>query len=443
MAPKGRTNSRHWLCLLVVAAIILHFAMMGSLFWGYFDRFIYSADRSTKALDFFSIYEAGHNVLRGHSVYVDYVIGDKAPYLSPYRYVPAFAYWVGAPLNLLRPWWAYWAWVAFNELLLVANAYTTWRIAGKSAWGLVGVAMWFLFTPFYLELYLGQFSFLMATALFWTAIGFMRGRELLAGIPWAASLIAKSNSALLAPIFLRLAWWRSLALGTALVALNGFYFLWQPDDLRIFIKKNFTEAASGSRYAQYWPAQHGLSDLIENAYLAIRDSHATTPDWLTALPAVAIVVISLAVTFFIRRVDTVALFAIWCAAFFLAYTEVWEFHYVMLLPALVLLVIERPPLRPLALAVFVMVALPAPYWPLAHFRGNGPPPMTNSFDQIQDTWQTWQVVLFHAWKPIPTLVLWGALVWARYREGLTLEPVAGALAVVHGAIRARIQNDQP
>jgi len=442
MAPKGRTTSYHWLCLLVVAAIILHFAMMGSLFWGYFDRFLYSADRSLKAVDFFSIYEAGHNVIHGRSVYEFHITGGKAPYLSPYRYIPAFAYLLGAPLNLLRPWPAYWAWVALNELLLAVNAYTTWRIAGKSAWGFVGVAMWFLFTPFYVELYLGQFSFLMATALFWTGIGLTRGRELLAGVPWAASLIAKSNSALLTPIFLRLAWWRALAIGAALVSLNAIYFLWRPRDLHTFIGKNFS-TAPGTRITQYWPAQHGLTDFIENTFLAIRSSNVITPVVLTLLPAIAIVAISITVTFFARKPDPLALYAVWNAVFFLVYNDVWEFHYVMLLPALVLLVIERPAFRPLALALFVMLALPTPYWFFTYVLSDKPLPAGSFFDTLQTLWPAWEVVIYHAWKPIPTLVLWACLVWAQCRDGLTLEPLAQAMSTLRRGWPIGAQNDQP
>ena len=124
----------------------------------------------------------------------------EAPYSVAYRYVPAFAYMFAAPVSAAPPWWAYWGWVAFNELLLVANAYVTWRIGGRGRWGLIGASMWFMFTPFYLHQYMGQFTFLMATALLWAGIGVVRGREIVAGVPWLASLITKSSTALLSPL---------------------------------------------------------------------------------------------------------------------------------------------------------------------------------------------------------------------------------------------------
>ncbi|MEX0786228.1 MAG: glycosyltransferase family 87 protein [Dehalococcoidia bacterium] len=403
--------------------------MIGSLIWGYFDFFIYSVDRTPKGVDFFAIYEAGHSGLEGRSVY-EFNLDDiangvtKSPYLSPYRYVPVFAYAVGAPLNALSPWRAYWAWVALNELLLVLNAYVTWRMAEQKTWGTVGVAMWLLFTPFYLELYLGQFSFLMTTALLWTGIGLLRGRELLAAVPWALSLVTKTNSAVLAPVFLRLGWWRALLGGCALLAANGAYFLWRPGDLRTFLDDNFLASFRKPpiRFNEYWPAQHGLTDLIENTYLAVDMTARQTPEAYSLIAVAVIVAVSLAVTFLARRQDLLALFAIWSSAFFLAYNDVWEFHYVMLLPALVLLVTHRPAFRPLVLAVFVPLALPAPHWLLTHVLNDQPLPVGPFLiDRLQTLWPAWGVVLYHAWKPIPTLVLWATLVASQSRGGFGLE----------------------
>ncbi|MDZ4278860.1 MAG: hypothetical protein U1B78_06955 [Dehalococcoidia bacterium] len=201
----------HW---LLAAALVLHLLMMGSLFWGYLDAAFAFTDENPRAYDFFAIYEAGHRALEGDSIYGQLSSAvSLAPYFAAYRYVPAFAYGFGVPMNAIPHWPAYWAWVAFYEVLLVANVCVTWRVAGKGTWGTVGAAMWFVFTPFYVEQYAGQFSFLMATALLFVGIGVARGSQETAGPPWLISLLVKTNSALLAPVFFRLRWWRTLAGG--------------------------------------------------------------------------------------------------------------------------------------------------------------------------------------------------------------------------------------
>ena len=58
-----------WSLWLLGAAGLAHLLMMGSLFWGYFDSLAWPSERSTQAVDFFSIYEAGHSVIENRSLY--------------------------------------------------------------------------------------------------------------------------------------------------------------------------------------------------------------------------------------------------------------------------------------------------------------------------------------------------------------------------------------
>jgi hypothetical protein len=114
----------------------------------------------------------------------------------------------------------------------------------------------------------------------------------------------------------------------------------------------------------------------------------------------------------------VVVFAIWLAAFFLTYGVVWESHYVMLLPALVLLVAVRPDLRVLALAVFVLLAVPTPYWFFANVSNTGAP-MSEGFElwRMQDGWAGWSVIWYQASKAVPVALLWGYLVFFTMRRG--------------------------
>jgi hypothetical protein len=393
--------------------------MMGSLFWGYLDPLFYSSDGSPRGIDFFAIYEAGHSALENRSVY-DYDLDSSSgtPFHSPYRYVPFFAYAFAVPANALPPWWAYWGWVAFNELLLIANVFATLLFAGRGRWGVIAAAMWLVFPLFYVEQHMGQFSFLMATALFWLGIGMLRGREALGGIPWAASVVAKSNSALLAPLLLRIGWWRSLIGGAVLVGLNVPYFLWRPGDLEVFFRKNFTDFLNED-YLPYSPGDHGALALLQNTVKALDSPATQVPAAITVGLMIGVVGCSLVATFLARKTDSPALFAIWVSAFFLSYGVVWEFHYVMLLPALVLLVAFRPPTRPWALAVFALVALPTPYWLLTHVWNTGPIP--DSTVALQHVWPAWGVVLYHAANPVPVALLWTGLVVSQLRGGFSLD----------------------
>jgi hypothetical protein len=408
-----------WAHVLLCAAIVLHLLMLSSIFTGYMNGLFYSTDRARRALDFFGIYEAGARAFDGTSVYRAEHGLLHAPYLSPYRYVPAFAYGAGGPLSLLRPWHAYWAWVSINEVLLLLNAYVTYRVVGRGTWGLVTIAMWLSFTPFYIELWLGQFSFLVATAMLFMGIGCARLAHVTGGIGWLGTLSTKGSGILLTPVFLRARWLGAVAAGIAVCAVNGLYFLWRPHDLRFFLDTNASSVPI-LRERTYWPPNEGLYAFVQNTYFAIYTNASHSPRPLAAILAIVILTPSLFVTMTSRKPDLLLLFAIWSCTIFLFYNWVAEFHYVMMLPVLALLVGLRPRMRLAALAVFVPLALPTPYWLFTHVWNTGPIPQAGFTDPIQNAWPRWGVVVYHAWKPLPVLALWAYLLAEQCRDGVAL-----------------------
>lgn len=440
MANAVQRLKAHWGIALLCLAVVLHLLMQGSLFWGYLDPLFDNADFHPKGIDFFAIYEGGHNALRNRSLFFyDPTDTSLTPYHTPYRYLPFLAYVGGLPLNAVPAWSAYWAWVAFSELLLVVTAYATWRVAGRGSWALVAAAMWFVFTPYYLEMYMGQFSFLMAVALFWVGVGVARGREAIAGLPWIFSLVAKSSSAVLFPLVVRLGWGRTLSAASIIVGLSMLYFAFRPGDLDYFVWLNFDRTLGETgvqfldldsqeregffyvdrelRYFQYHPGELGGVGFLTNALLTRDPDSATVPGAYTAALVGVVVGCSLMGTFLVRKNDALVLFAIWSSVFFLIYI-VWEHHYVMLLPAFVLLVALRPAIRPWALLAFLFIALPTPYWLMNNVWNTGPPPPDGALISRQEVWPAWGVVLHHAAKAVPVFAFWAYLVATELRSGL-------------------------
>ncbi len=419
-----------WPYLLLAAAVLAHVGMMGSLVWGYLNTLFDNSHVVPQGVDFFSVYEGGHSALENRSVYhFDGSDTSVTPYHNPFRYLPFTAYVIGVPLNALPAWSAYWSWVTLNELLLLVNAYLTWQVAGRGKWGLIGASMWFIFTPFYVEQYVGQFSFLMATSFLLAGIGLARGREFLSGVPWAISIVTKSNSALLLPLFVRVGWWRPVALAATFVGLNLLYFVAYSRDLVYFIWLNvghgfdlgFLDYEPGpgemrfvvdadQRLFKFAGGDLGLPALFRNTYLAIESTATSSPAVFSLALVAAIVCIGLAATFMSRRPDALVIFSIWVLTFFLVYVA-WEHHYVMVLPVLTLLVALRPASRQVALVVFVIIALPSPYWLMNTISGATLPP--GGLASIQEAWPVWSVVLQHVSKPLPVVALWAHLVYVQ------------------------------
>jgi len=178
------------------------------------------------------------------------------------------------------------------------------------------------------------------------------------------------------------------------------------------------------RHFLYTPADMGLLAMIENVILTVSETAANVPQALSLSLTPAIVLTSLVVTFLARNPDRLLLFSTWVSTFFLFHGWVPEYHYVMLLPMFVMLVVHRPALRAPALIAYVALALPTPYWLLNNVWNTAPLPAPVFVDNLQAGWPEWGAILHHAVKPVPTLALWAYLVVVQLRAGLGFEWLA-------------------
>lgn len=401
-------TGQRWPQAMLAAAVALHAAMLVSLFTGYLNFLFDDASRFSRGIDFYGIYQGGTYALEGHTIY-DWAVADTVPYSTPYRYLPFFAHTVGAAFNAIPARGAYWVWVVCIELMVAVNAWGALRFTDAGKWRYAGAACWYAFTPLYLEIYMGQWSILMATLTWWTGLLLVRGAPIRAAVPWVASLLVKTNSALLGPLWLRLGQWRMLAVAAVIIVLlNAPYFLFRPDDLDTFLRLNF-----GSYYGEEVRDRAVLTisgDLSGKAFVravwfAVDGQADHVPRLVERAYLVAIVGASLAATFLPRRVDVIALFSVWTCVFFLGYPA-WEHHHVMMLPALTLLIVARPEYRTVALVVFVLCASPTPYALGELAAGDHPrDPLLSD----ENYWPAWASVLHHASKALPVAWLWAVL----------------------------------
>lgn len=443
-AASRTTERERWMRLIFVAAVIVHVVMFVSLFQGYLNPLFDNADQQRQAIDFFSIYQGGTRALHLQGIY-SWTIPDSVPYAAPYRYLPVFAFTGGIAFNALRPWAGYWLWVDLIEIMLVANAWMTFRMTRDRSWRWVAAALWFVFTPVYLEEYMGQWSFLMATLMFWTAVTLAEGRRALSGAWWGASVLIKTNSALLGPIFLRLRQWRVLfAVGAALVVFNVPYFAFHPHDGRYFWDTNFGQfnTTAQDRLSYLNSGELGAVAFLRTVWLSFDTNASRMPVSIERAFVLAVIALSFAATFLPRRTDVIALFGVWSCSFFLVYFA-WEHHYVMLLPALVLLVALRPGYRLVALAAFVILALPTPYVIFEHYYGVVPPDPPPFGYSPQWSWPAWAGIVDHAAKTLPVMMLWSALVAQLLREWWRERALAPASDVLPAGSPLAVSSPAP
>ena len=256
--------------------------------------------------------------------------------------------------------------------------------------------MWLVFTPYYLELYLGQFSLIQAA---WFLLMLLAVEKARWGAtlewPWTLSLLWKQNTALLAPVWLKLRRWRTLFVGgVATLCLSLPYYLWDPDGLRSLLANLCSSPPApalgnlGVRQALYsltsalWPSLTSAAHArIQLAWLAL------------------ILVAGLWITWRARP-DAVTLLCLWLTTFFVVYHHVWEHHYVMLLPVYVSLYRRTGDWR--LLPLYALTAIWTPYR-LIDPQGLAAYDMAMRWTPLLPRWVD---VAYHASKALPTLLLW-------------------------------------
>ena len=341
----------------LVAGLLIHAFFLAALGSDLLRPLFYDASHTRRGFDFGVFYLAGQALVEGRDIYsVSGAFG--------FRYLPAFAL-IASFFAHFQPLTAYLLHLFCTELFLAANLYLTWRWVEEPRRGLA-LFMWLAYSPYFLELYMGQVSFWAASLIFWLIVGLHSDRRWAAFFCWAGALLVKPNALILAPVLLRLRAWRVLVLGLLAGLLTSLpYFFLHPASLVAFFAANIhgSPVQGALTHAGNLGLQGGLVSVV--AQLAGRPLAELTT--LADLPfagraviycsQAAILVAALVATW--RGRDTLPLLALWMCTFFLLYKDVWEHHYVFLQPVLVGLYAYSG--SPKLLWIFAFIALPTPF----------------------------------------------------------------------------------
>ena len=341
----------------LVAGLLIHAFFLTALGTDLLRPLFNDASHTRRGFDFGVFYLVGQALTEGRDIYsVSGAFG--------FRYLPAFAL-IASLFAHFQPLTAYLLHLGCTELFLAANLYLTWRWVEEPRRGLA-LFMWLAYSPYFLELYMGQVSFWAASLLFWLIVSLHRGRKWAAGFGWAGALLVKPNALILAPALLRLRAWRVLVLGLLAGLLTSLpYFLLYPASLAAFFAANVHSAPvqGALTHAGNLGLQGGLVSVVAQlAGLPLAELTSLTDLPLAGRTVIygsqaAILGAALVATW--RSRDALPLLALWLCTFFLIYKDVWEHHFVFLLPVLVSLYAHSG--SPKFLYIFAFVALPTPF----------------------------------------------------------------------------------
>jgi hypothetical protein len=282
--------------------------------------------------------------------------------------------------------------------------------------------MWLLFSPYYLELVVGQFTFVTVSLMFWAYLGWRdkdeKGNGAAGSGPWIAdtSVIVGCCLKLIPVLFIPVAllrgrWKAAIAAAFLLSGTSLAYFLRYPQDWPLFAAINFHPhpgpnaanqgliallyTVAGTHWQTYLRLRAALLGLLACVlggltwvtWRTVREARhgagTLPPDETPAERAILL------------------LYAALSAGFLLGFKDVWEHHYVVLLPPLVLLALRKEPAR-LWLPAFLICALPG-LFALYDIRS------LPVGDDPQFYWKPAVSLLHHAFKPLAPLWLLGAI----------------------------------
>ena len=407
-AGGSRVHSRPSMAFAIIVfviAILFHATMLVSLKYHFLNPLFTTATHAEgQAGDFFGIYQAGVYALEDKDIYTDPLLDEDTivPYGYFYRYLPFVAFTFSAALCQLQPWEAYWLWVFITELILILCILLTKRLAGSLSTFLVAAALWLGFSPYYIELYMGQFTFITSALAFISVYLLMRSRPFLSGLSWIGSILIKHFTILLIPMFLAMRRVKTILLGLiALAAVSVPYFYFKGVDPGSFLGKNFQP------HLDVFHGNYGVlafvmvlkNWLIPNpSYVVFQISgfeFTITRVLILGVMAIATLLATQA-TFGRRRVHPIEAFAIWTILYFFVYKEVWEYHFVALIPVLVLLYITT--VNRFVLLSYLWLAIPTPVYFYDIATSRNP-------DLV---WPVYIQIIHHGFKvaPLVLLFLW-------------------------------------
>ena len=402
---------------IVAIAAAVHFAVVASVcvqhkpvIWHLHNDTIH---RAGPGADLYAIYHAGVNMRQGLSPYRK---NDDpvTPYYYPFRYLPAVAV-AAAPLHVFPPETALLIWIILVETVLWWLIAVFWHRLHSLRTRTFAAAALLLSTPYFLELYMGQFTFVTVT---FVAFALLGGRMKV--VTYTCACLLKAFPLAAAPaLFRHRRYWPKMIVATAVVVLTSLpYFLLRPDTWTAFYEANMRPF--GGMHSGNYGFMYLFHLLLEDLHLA----HVIFPWPVTAgvfrwlvMGATALVVL------FARRGSPALGVSALLLAHFVSYVHVWEHHCSGIVVLGLLLLHVRYDVRwatPLIVTCVVLLCLPTPF---------------GLFDAAKDPtvwdpavgWPRYVSYLVLLPKVVPTLALYLLCMATLCKSGFTL-PVAKSRA---------------
>lgn len=382
-------------------AIIIHlFFYISSLKTYTFDYFFsWGNVHDHQGIDFYQVPNAAYAWLRGGDLIGD--VSNMAPYAYGNRnvYHPLFTLLVGLPLQFLSPRIAFYVWFFVHFAVTFLLVYIFLVFFGKKKHSGFAFLIFLGLFPHYLEIWNGQYHFLLNAGLFFLLLAALRKQEkAVDGFAYAWCLLVKPIGLLWLPILFLHKRFKTLSIGIGLYILATAPFI--VNKTGIYYVQNLIERA---KYPIGGPP--GIFTL--DALLRFWDVSS-----YAVLFVKLCVVIGLLFIHWKLKLNLFQSFFLWIAFYLLFYDLVFEYHYTILAPILALGIISQKAFQTLfAKIISIFYLFPTPFFIFHFFQ------IYSNGQNVTDT--GWVFLVLFRIMPLIALAIF-IMLYKYYADGITL-----------------------
>jgi len=377
--------------IFFIFALCVHIFLVFSLIFQYLNPFFYDCGYVPgQGADFFAFYQAGYNVIFGLNPYNVYPGYHSVPYNYIFFYHPFVAFTYGVFFALFPPFTAYWIYVIINLLLIWYSCFLTYRICkalNKPKWVMyIATGMWLCFTPFYVELFVGQINLLVGILTFFSLYAEFSKKEAIGTFCWTLGSLFKTMPYLLIPATLSNNRSRKVAYNVIISIIATIVF----PLAYIYQYLYFGVTKTGAFIERMG---HGANFELRSIFYYLSVYFTGSNSWFVEY-TMLLFIISFLVCFGLASIATIysndylVSITLFVCAYFLVATGIFEATYTFLLPFLIMLWI-RDDRRKKWFLIFIFLAIPTPAY----------------IWNLYNLWDFPFILIFKLFKIIPTLCL--------------------------------------
>ncbi len=377
------------------------------------------------AADFFAVYHAGHALQQGLSPYENVESPRRTPYFYPFRYLPLVGYTIGYFSIQFEPRAAYQQWLVVLELCLLAIIVLFATRTNDRRIAAVTTCVLLLSTPYFLELHMGQFTFLTLSLLVMGVLLLERPPPVFRGL-WAsvistvgvtAAVLLKVLPLVTTPAFLRIRrYWPGIGLAAlAVLAVSLPHFMRHAGEWQAFRSANFSDPVGGMDAGNYGLVYliYRIGDELQLQGMMSRWQDFASTWYMLVVGVTAVVVMLSRCTSLGMGVAALVM------AHFVGYSQVWEHHMsgVVVVGCLMLHAMRQDEtysgrLEVVVIGALIVLALPTPFVWLDTAKD------IRVWDPSTE-WPAWSRYALIMSKAVPATILYGVAMTWLFRSGFT------------------------